>query len=116
MNEARLLATEGQLDRPQERPSGGSSTAPAGLTRLEVLSTAVCAFALATGFLGGFFGISEPGRNVLYSVAYLSGGFFGAVAGLRALRRGALNVDFLMVLAALGAASIGEWAEGATLL
>jgi len=32
------------------------------------------------------------------------------------LRRGVLDIDFLMIVAALGAAYLGEWSEGAILL
>ncbi len=53
---------------------------------------------------------------VFFVVAYLTGGHDGAREALRDLRHGALNVDFLMIASAIGAAAIGEWAEGATLL
>jgi len=87
------------------------------LNWIEVGLTAVCTVTLATGWLGGQFGwITADVQFVLYVIAYLSGGFFGTIEGLKALFNLELNVDFLMVLAAIGAASIGEWAEGATLL
>ena len=89
---------------------------PGGLTRAELVLTIICTLALAIGFFGGFLGLAENVQLIFYIIAYLSGGFFGALEGLEALRRFELNVDFLMVLAALGAAAIGEWAEGATLL
>ncbi|MGB0386000.1 MAG: heavy metal translocating P-type ATPase, partial [Ardenticatenaceae bacterium] len=78
--------------------------------------TIICTVALAIGFFGGFFGLPENVQIGFYVVAYLSGGFFGTIESLKALREFKLNVDFLMILAALGAATIGEWAEGATLL
>ncbi len=53
---------------------------------------------------------------VLYVVAYLSGGYSGAVNGWAALRERELNVDVLMLVAAAGAASIGAWLEGGVLL
>src|SRR5690606_9010117 len=40
----------------------------------------------------------------------------GTLNGLKALAQREINVDFLMVLAAVGAATIGAWVEGATLL
>ncbi len=88
-----------------------------GVNWLEIGLTAVCTVSLLAGWLGGRLGwVGEDLQLVLYIIAYLSGGWFGAVEGLKALLHFELNVDFLMVLAALGAASIGEWAEGATLL
>lgn len=48
--------------------------------------------------------------------AYAAGGFFGLVASIQELRERKLNVDLLMVLAAVGAAIVGQWREGAMLL
>ena len=53
----------------------------------------------------------------LYVAAYVAGGTFAAYGALRDLfveRTG--NVDLLMVTAAIGAAFVGAWAEGAVLL
>ncbi len=49
-------------------------------------------------------------------VAYAAGGFFGARTAIASLAQGKIDVDMLMVLAALGAAAIGQWHEGAILL
>lgn len=51
--------------------------------------------------------------NVL---AYLAGGFYGTKTAIESLLEGQIDVDLLMVLAALGAAFIGQWHEGAVLL
>ena len=88
-----------------------------GLDKVEVILTIICGVTLLSGWLGGLFNLISPEVQLgLYIVSYLSGGYFGVLEGLQALRNFELNVDFLMVLAAVGAASIGEWAEGATLL
>ncbi len=94
-----------------------SESGDEGINRLEVTLTTICTVTLAIGWLGGLFNwFSQDVQLVFYIIAYLSGGYFGTIEGLKALRNRELNVDFLMVLAAIGAASIGEWAEGATLL
>src|SRR5215216_797022 len=49
-------------------------------------------------------------------VAYAAGGFYGLQKTLHSLRQRRVDVDMLMILAALGAASIGDWHEGAILL
>ena len=49
-------------------------------------------------------------------MAYLAGGYYGTRKGLTELRHGVINIDLLMVLAAIGAAIIGDWREGAILL
>ncbi|MFH9012027.1 heavy metal translocating P-type ATPase [Streptomyces sp. NPDC017943] len=52
----------------------------------------------------------------LYALAYVSGGWEPGREGLRALKNGTLDVDLLMVVAALGAASIGQVMDGALLI
>ncbi|MGX9670532.1 heavy metal translocating P-type ATPase [Mycobacterium sp. HM-7] len=51
-----------------------------------------------------------------YLGCYLAGGWEPALAGLRALRAKTLDVDLLMVVAAIGAASIGQVTDGALLI
>lgn len=51
-----------------------------------------------------------------YLACYLTGGWAPAVAGMRALRAGTLDVDLLMIVAAIGAASIGQILDGALLI
>ncbi|GAB1420343.1 hypothetical protein MASR2M15_04360 [Anaerolineales bacterium] len=48
--------------------------------------------------------------------SYVFGGFFGTKQALESLSKKRIDVDMLMILAALGAASIGNWPEGAILL
>ncbi|MFG2427316.1 heavy metal translocating P-type ATPase [Streptomyces sp. NPDC048590] len=52
----------------------------------------------------------------LYAAAYLTGGWEPAWAGLTALRGRTLDVDLLMIVAAIGAASIGQVMDGALLI
>ena len=52
----------------------------------------------------------------LYVLAYLAGGTDATRQALADLFRGHVNVDLLMVTAAIGAATINAWAEGAVLL
>jgi Cd2+/Zn2+-exporting ATPase len=51
-----------------------------------------------------------------YVVAYTTGGIFGLKAGLESLRKLTIDVDLLMILAAIGAALVGAPFEGAMLL
>ncbi len=61
---------------------------------------------------------SAPGwiAGVLFAVCYLSGGWEPGFAGLQALREKTLDVDLLMVAAAIGAAAIGQALDGALLI
>ena len=53
---------------------------------------------------------------VLWGLSFAAGGYYGLLDGLEALREKKLDVNLLMILAALGAAIIGQPAEGAILL
>ncbi|MFD8393542.1 heavy metal translocating P-type ATPase [Streptomyces sp. NPDC059680] len=52
----------------------------------------------------------------LYALTYAAGGWEPGWAGLQALREKTLDVDLLMVVAALGAAAIGQVTDGALLI
>ncbi|MGW7359221.1 heavy metal translocating P-type ATPase [Streptomyces sp. NPDC054802] len=52
----------------------------------------------------------------LYALCYASGGWEPGWAGLRALREKTLDVDLLMVVAAAGAAAIGQFLDGGLLI
>ena len=52
----------------------------------------------------------------VYLACYVAGGWEPAVAGWRALRERTLDVDLLMVVAAIGAAAIGQVFDGALLI
>jgi Zn2+/Cd2+-exporting ATPase len=85
-------------------------------TRWEVTLTVITGLATAIAWIGSAFGLPVAWQTALYMLAYLTGGYFGVREGLAELRRGAINIDLLMVLAAIGAALIGAWREGAILL
>ena len=55
-------------------------------------------------------------RVAAFAAAYLAGGFFPAEEVWERLQKRVLDVHFLMLAVAVGAACIGAWAEGATLL
>ncbi|WP_319450222.1 MULTISPECIES: heavy metal translocating P-type ATPase [unclassified Mycobacterium] len=68
------------------------------------------------GVAAQFTGAPEWLWWALYLVCYVTGGWEPAWAGLQALRRRTLDVDLLMVVAAIGAASIGQIFDGALLI
>lgn len=84
----------------------------------ELLLASVTLVTLLVGWLGGSVSGLLPrwAVVVLALIAYAAGGYPGARTAVADAFRGNLNIDFLMVAAALGAALIGEWEEGALLL
>lgn len=83
----------------------------------EIWLTAICAGSLVLGILAEHTGLL-PGSAALffYLVSYASGGYQGVIETYHHLRNFELNIDFLMIAAATGAAILGEWIEGAILL
>ncbi|MBI1256640.1 MAG: cadmium-translocating P-type ATPase [Chloroflexi bacterium] len=61
-------------------------------------------------------GVSDIVIAALGVIAFVAGGTFGLLGALESLRERKLDVDLLMVLAALGAVLVGEWRDGALLL
>jgi cobalt/nickel-transporting P-type ATPase D len=84
-----------------------------------VISVRWAAVALAL-FLAGLTaqcsGAAETVWWTLYLACYLSGGWGSAWAGAKALRNKALDVDLLMIVAAVGAVAIGQIFDGALLI
>ncbi len=61
-------------------------------------------------------GMSGAWTSWLYAGSYLFGGQYGVRSAVASLRERTLDIDLLMVLAALGAAAVGAPFEGALLL
>jgi Zn2+/Cd2+-exporting ATPase len=84
---------------------------------LEVWLTLTCALTLILGALAQYTPLlPEAAAIYFYILSYASGGYHGVIETSRSLRRFELNIDFLMIAAAIGAAILGQWVEGAILL
>ena len=69
------------------------------------------------GFLGQkYLGLPTPVAIGIYILSYLAGGWDLARHTVPTVLRGKFDVEFLMLVAACGAAALGEWFEGALLL
>lgn len=85
--------------------------------RTELYFAILCGGFLAAGWLLSYFPQLSPWIPLsLYAAAYLFGGFYTLREAFQSLRGGRFEIDFLMLVAAAGAATLGEWAEGALLL
>ncbi|MER5354151.1 heavy metal translocating P-type ATPase [Kitasatospora sp. NPDC002551] len=105
------------------RPAAPAPSAPpprARRTRVLALPEARWAAGSLAAFLAALAlqlcGAPGWASGTLHALAYAAGGWEPALAGLRALRERTLDVDLLMVVAALGAAAIGEVLDGALLI
>jgi len=77
----------------------------------------VCLLALLAGWLGPVTGLlDEHTARWIFMISYLAGGYYGVKEGFEELKEGKASIDLLMILAAIGAASIDQWMEGAILL
>lgn len=81
-------------------------------------STASGAFLVIAWSLARFAGVMPPLTTGIYVLSYVFGAYDMVRHSMGGLRKGkfALDIDLLMLLAAVGAAILGEWAEGAFLL
>ncbi|MCI1710959.1 MAG: heavy metal translocating P-type ATPase [Chiayiivirga sp.] len=85
--------------------------------RAEIVLSLLCGALLLAGWLlERSLGDGEAIAKGCYIAAYVAGGFFTVREAIENLRARQLKIDSLMVVAAIGAAALGEWAEGALLL
>ncbi|HEY0970000.1 MAG TPA: cation-translocating P-type ATPase [Gemmatimonadales bacterium] len=91
-------------------------TAPAGAWARHgrLVTTVLAGVLLATGLVAGWAGAPGWLTIPLLAAATVAGGWYVVPRGLRAARNGALDMHFLMTIAAVGAAFIGEWGEAAS--
>jgi len=84
--------------------------------RRAAILTAITGCGLVVGVAATWLDAPAWLPSAAYLAAYLAGGVPAAAAALRSLRRGTLDIDLLMVTAALAAAAVGEARDGAILL
>ncbi|MEH1015700.1 heavy metal translocating P-type ATPase [Micromonospora sp. CPCC 206060] len=84
------------------------------LTEVRWATAATVLFAL--GAVAQLADAPAPLWWTLYLACYAAGGWEPALSGLRALRERSLDVDLLMIVAAFGAAGIGQVFDGALLI
>lgn len=83
----------------------------------ELIFAILCGAFLGTGWGLSFIkGFPEWISLSCYIVAYFFGGFFTAKEAVQTILKGGFEIDFLMLVAAAGAATLGSWMEGALLL
>lgn len=71
---------------------------------------------IAIGFIGSYSGLSPLLSTFLYAVAIIISGYKPIKSAYFAIKSRSLDMNVLMSAAAIGAAIIGEWFEGATVV
>jgi heavy metal translocating P-type ATPase len=108
------------IERPAPAAASRDVAAPRRRTRVLALAEARWAAAATVLFLIALplqlTGVTAWAWGPLYALAYAAGGWEPGWAGLQALQRKTLDVDLLMVAAALGAAAIGQVLDGGLLI
>lgn len=100
-------------NRQAENGHGDGLLAPRAEMGFAIGSGITYAAGMATEYL-----FDTPGwvPTTLFLATYVLGGFFTVRSAVETIRRGRFEVDFLMLVAAVGAAAVGKWAEGSVLL
>ena len=84
--------------------------------RIETAFVAITFLGTVGGLVTGWVDGPPVAASAGYGLAYVFGGWYGLVGAVQTLRHRAVDIDLLMILAALGALSIGAPFEGAMLL
>ena len=84
--------------------------------RVMLVFAAFCGLCTLAGFLLSKLGAPALAALPFFVAAYLSGGWFASIQLAGELRRGVFDINLLMIVVAIGAATVGAWAEGGTLL
>lgn len=112
-------STEGHEHKEGDTHEEGEAHAHGGIfgKNTELIFSIICGTLLGIGFgLSYVASIPDWVSLSLYIGAYFFGGYFTAKEAIQTVAKGGFEIDFLMLVAAIGAAALGEWAEGALLL
>ncbi len=116
-----LKLTEGALAKVEkyyhETPKPTAEpTKPWWKRNVEAILTSISLITLLAGIAAGAMGASHAVSVMFFVLSYISGGYSGLKDGIESLKELQFDVNFLMLAAAIGAATIGAWEEGAILL
>ena len=105
------------MEHKKEDTSHTSSHSGIFGTKTEMIFAILCGVFLLTGFALYFIhNINTYIPIGFYLCAYFFGGFYATQEAFEGVSHGHFDIDFLMIVAAVGAAILGHWEEGALLL
>ncbi len=115
--DARDLSREEADESPSDHEEEGHDHGGIFGEKSELIYSLLAGVCVAAGFgLSFVSGISFWIPWGCYAGGYIFGGYYTVLEALDTLREGEFEVDFLMLVAAAGAAALGKWLEGAFLL
>jgi Cd2+/Zn2+-exporting ATPase len=97
------------LEHEEPAPAGGSA-----LTRQRLVIVSAVAF--AAGFAASTFGVTGPAVWVPFLIAIACGGVYTVRRAFASVRAGHLDINALMVIAVIGAMSLQQWSEAASVV
>ena len=112
-------APEGEDHAGHDHGGGAHGHAHGGVfgERTELVFAVLSGVCVGLGWaLGSFTDVVAWVPLALFVGAYLFGGWFTVREAYGSVRAGRFEIDFLMLVAAAGAAALGEWFEGGLLL
>lgn len=119
-NEHKHVHVEGEKhDHDHEDDTHDHDHAHGGIfgKNTELIFSLICGALIGIGFGLSFISSIPPVVSlVCYIIAYFFGGYFTAKEAVETVLKGGFEIDFLMLVAAVGAAFLGSWQEGALLL
>lgn len=96
----------------QEKPKNDANLE----AKMEIIAAIISGVLIVIAWLLGKNGLEQP-SVIMYIIAFIIGGFAKAKEGIEeTIANKELNVEMLMVFAAIGSGLIGYWAEGAILI
>ena len=111
IKEVQRAGFDASLDSISNKSAGTSDKKKKGIS-----TTTLSGILLALGFMASFTSVMPVLITALYAAAILIGGYKPAKSAFYAIKSGSLDMNVLMASAAIGAALIGEWFEGATVV
>ena len=86
------------------------------IRNLDAVLTAISLITLLGGIISGALNTARNIQVAFFVISCAAGGYIGSKEGIQSLRELKFDVNLLMLAAAVGAAAIGAWEEGAVLL
>ncbi|MBF0706789.1 cadmium-translocating P-type ATPase (plasmid) [Alkalihalobacillus hwajinpoensis] len=111
IKEVQRAGFDASLDSISNKSEGTSDKKGKGIS-----TTTLSGILLAAGFMVSFTSVMPGLITSLYAASILIGGYKPAKSAFYAIKSGSLDMNVLMASAAIGAALIGEWFEGATVV